>query len=445
MNKTICFISNYYKTYLFVELAKNLELQGVNVCWITNDKKYHDLLSKDYPEKSILHLNWEHADKPSEKVGEYKLNELIFSDRVLVKQKEKGKRYLTNIQQPIYDFIKENNISSIFGEITWGHELLIQRICSDKKELDCKFYNPHTIRKPSERFGFFSDECQSVLAKGRNEADLEMNMDRIDAVPTYLTKNNQILKQKNSLKGYSKRVVNFAFNKNHDDEHDPTRNQKAVIMKYQAREILNRKAYKQIKTVRFSVFKDKDYVFYGFHKQPESSIDVIGRYYEDQFEIVKNLWRLLDTDSYLVVKEHTNAIGDRSAEFYKKCQALPNVLIANATESAGEIIKKSKGVFTVSGTIALEAMLFEVPSFTLANAFFNGYGKCIRITQEDLKNKTFGDLVNQSNNNAKSIEDFKKMVQQYSYDGIIGDAIHTDGVMDPSNITNLTKAFLAII
>jgi capsule polysaccharide modification protein KpsS len=154
---------------------------------------------------------------------------------------------------------------------------------------------------------------------------------------------------------------------------------------------------------------------------------------------------LLDTDSYLVVKEHTNAIGDRSAEFYKKCQALPNVLIANATESAGEIIKKSKGVFTVSGTIALEAMLFEVPSFTLANAFFNGYGKCIRITQEDLKNKTFGDLVNQSNNNAKSIEDFKKMVQQYSYDGIIGDAIHTDGVMDPSNITNLTKAFLAII
>ena len=445
MDKTICFISNYYKTYLFVELAKNLELQGVNVCWITNDKKYYDLLSKDYPEKSILHLNWDHADNPSEKVGEYKLNELIFSDRVLVKQKERGKRYLVNIQQPIYDFIKENNISSIFGEITWGHELLIQRMCSYKKELDCKFYNPHTIRKPFERFGFFIDECQSVLAKGRKEADLEMNMDRIDEVPTYLTKNNEILKQKNSLKGYSKRVVNFALNKNHDDEQDPTRNQKAVIMKNQARELLNRLSYKQVKTVAFSEFNDKDYIFYGFHKQPESSIDVIGRYYEDQFEIVKNLWRLLDTDSYLVVKEHTNAVGDRSSEFYKKCQALPNVLIATATESAGEIIKKSKGVFTVTGTIALEAMLFEVPSFTLANTFFNGYGKCIRIAQEDLKNKTFGDLVNESNNNAKSIEDFKQMVQEYSYDGIIGDAIHTDGVMDPSNITNLTKAFLAII
>lgn len=445
MNKTICFISNYYKTYLFKEVAKSLEAAGVKVFWITNDKKYFDLLVEDYGEDKVLNLTWRFAEEDNLEVGQFKLNEIIYSDRVLVKQKTKAKKYLQNIQKPIYDFINNNEITSVFGEITWGHELLIQRICNSKPELNCNFYNPHTIRKPFERFGFFTDESQSVLAKGKELSVEEMDLDRINEVPTYLNKNNEIQKKKNSIKGYSKRVLDFTLNKNHDDESDPTRHPKSVIVKLHAKEMLNRISYKQVKTISLSQFSDKKYVFYGFHKQPESSIDVIGRYYEDQFEIIKNIWRVLDSDTLLILKEHTNAVGDRSVEFYKRCLELDGVIIAKETESAAEIIKKSLGVFTISGTIGLEAMLFNIPAFTFADAFFNGYGKCTRLNIEDLKANTLKELISKANSNQKTVEDFKEMLQDHSFDGIIGDFMHTDGVMELKNIQNLTKAFLSVI
>ena len=60
---------------------------------------------------------------------------------------------------------------------------------------------------------------------------------------------------------------------------------------------------------------------YTLHKQPEASVDIVGRYYDNQYTNIQNIWRILPDDWCLVVKEHTNAIGDRPLSFLKKLKS----------------------------------------------------------------------------------------------------------------------------
>ena len=76
-------------------------------------------------------------------------------------------------------------------------------------------------------------------------------------------------------------------------------------------------------------------------------------------------------DFYIVVKEHTNAIGNRSYSFFQKIKELRNSIIVHETIDSHKLIDMAEAIFTVSGTIAYEAALKSKPAFTFADIFFN--------------------------------------------------------------------------
>ena len=78
-------------------------------------------------------------------VSEFKINELLYSDRSLKVKSESDKNFLINSEKEITNFIKLNNINYIFSEFTWAHEVLINLICKNKPELNCKHYNPGAV------------------------------------------------------------------------------------------------------------------------------------------------------------------------------------------------------------------------------------------------------------------------------------------------------------
>lgn len=442
--QTICFISNYYKTYLFIEIAKQLIKNNVNVVWITVDKKYQTLLSEEFGKDKVLHISLLDSDPIDCFVDKYKLLELYYSDRVIREKGQKGLNYLKNISIKIYQFLKLNEVSRVFGEITWAHELIAQRICSHHKELNCIFLNPHTIRKPFDRFAFFSDESQSVFFGTSSEPVLNVEKE-VGVKPAYLEKNNLLNKDKNSIRGIVRRTLRFLMNKDHSDFNDPTRYTKSRTTQIRISEMINRQKYKMVKRVDFESFCNNKYVYYGFHKQPESSIDVIGRYYEDQYKVIQAIRLFLPANYTLVLKEHTNAIGDRTLEFYKRCLSLENVVLCDEHCDSEKIIESSQGVFTISGTMGLEASYKGIPSFTFANCYFNGFGTCLKICMEDFRScANYQELVDKIKNNRK-IEEMLELISNSSYPGIIGDYVHTDGVDSDENIHNLTKAFLSVI
>lgn len=439
MTTNICFIANYSKTIFFEAIAQKLKKQGINIFWITVSNKLNTSLCNTWGKDNVLYIN--NSQRHSTPISDLRLNEIIQSDRALRSHKTSAKIYLESIQQPIFDFIKNHNITFIFGEITWGHEILTLRITKKHPELNCRFLNPHTVRLPKAYFGFFLDEQQSNLAvKHNNTAKPEINL--IPEKPAYLKLNDILVKKHFSLTSRASRIVNFVLRKNYD-KFDPTivhnRFQNVLI---KTKIEINRETYRLIKKHTYKDIKEKKYILYLLHKQPEASIDVIGRYYDDQYTNILNIWRSLPQDHSLLVKEHSNAIGDRSYFFYKMLNKLSDTYIIDEQEETYNLINHAKGIVTVSGTAAYESALMGTSSYTFAPAFFNELSNCTNINLNLIKDSNIFDPID--NNQKCSIPEFSNWLSQRIFKGVISDPISDINCISEDNITSVSNAFMEI-
>jgi len=446
MKKNICFIANYTKTFLFHEVAQQLIKQDVRVFWIVVNKKLLDFLLEHYPEEKILYISKHNINLDNDPVGEFKLNELIYGDRVLRHDLDSSYRYLKNIQLPIYHFIQRNNILKIFGEITWAHELLIHRICQQKKELQCQYLNPHTIRIPNGRFAFFEDEYQSIIHILNKKNSINISNDRkVISIekPDYLALNDRIQANNKSFVNRLKKIKFFITGEN-KDPFDPTMlNKRWTVFKIRVKEEINKELYRFVKTHDLKNFKNKKILFIALHKQPEASVDVLGRYYEDQYTNIVNLWRVLPNEWVILVKEHTNAIGDRSLSFYNKVSALKNVYFLNEKLDSHEVIAQSELVATISGTVAYEAALLGKPSVTFAPTFFNGLSHSKNIHIHDLKDANIIENL-LTPKSGLSNEDFSEWLLKNSFEGLISDYLSDSRCMDKKNIELISSSILKL-
>lgn len=443
----ICFIANYDKTLFFDKVAKRLmKRDKVNVYWIVVNKSNYEYLIKEsqnvlyLPESMMLNTN-------NEVVGDYKLNELVSCDRVLKFKQQIGVEYLSKIQQPIYNFILNNDIKFIFGELTWAHELLIFRLLKYRTELNCKFLNPHTIRIPGGRFAFFEDEFQSELYSISSKDDsFDQNL-FIPQKPDYLKLNDKIIAKKSSLKGLFSRFIKI-FTSKYFDKDDIT-----LLSRFNFYRIFipfRTEVYKHlykcfIPRCNAEDLKGKKFILLTLHKQPEASIDVLGRYIEDQAANIRNIWKQLPSDCYLVVKEHSNAVGDRSLSFYNDLLKLDRIVFVDEKEDSYSLLDICLAVVTVSGTIGYEAALLNKKALVLCDVFFK-FSNVKKITIEDFKHsQNIMFLLDELP--LKEIDDhkLKSFIYTNSHLGIISDPSSNPKCMDEGNISNVASAISKII
>lgn len=439
---SVCFVANYTKTYFFHEIAKKLLNHGIPVHWIVVNSKIKVFLEENYPKERILYLGLDIPDNNAPLSFDFKLNELISGDRALRHNPEVANEYLLKIQNPIYSFLKRHNIHFIFGERTWAHEVLINRIVERYPDLQTKYLNPHTIRIPYDKFAFFEDEFDSKIFQPilKDAGNLFISVSEMQVKkPDYLLINDKILSDSRSLKMRIKKISRF-FTRENIDPYDPTFiHSRWKTFAVKAHEELNREAYKLISKFNISYLDGKKYLVYALHKQPESSIDVTGRYYEDQLLNIFNIWRILPSDYYLAVKEHSNAIGDRGIDFYRKLTEWSRVVLIDERTDSYQLINNGEAVFTVSGTIAIEAALLGKIAFTFVPMFFNGIKKCRNLSNENLRNcKSFIELT--SNFQNSYVEKIGPV-----FPGIISDPISNPSCMSESNIEKVASAIALII
>ena len=101
---------------------------------------------------------------------------------------------------------------------------------------------------------------------------------------------------------------------------------------------------------------EKPYLFFAFQIEPEFSVQARCKEFNDQRAIVRQLSLCLPADMNLVIKEHA-FIGDRHLSFYEDLVALPNVVMAHPGIPALDLIKRSKAVASLAGTVTLEAAM----------------------------------------------------------------------------------------
>ncbi|MEK7775556.1 MAG: hypothetical protein AAB305_06705 [Candidatus Zixiibacteriota bacterium] len=441
----ICFVSNFNKTFFFDAIARRLHDLGASIYWISVNPKLHGWLEERWNPDSLCLVGKDYIDHDSPGTGEYKLNELILGDRVWRLMPDDGFKYLRNIQRPLLSFLTDNQIDIIFGELTWGHELLIHRLSRQLSPRSCTYVVPHTIRIPNGRFAFFTGENQSDMVPLPPPDEMRISVTPVLRAekPDYLALNDVLLKRSRSVGQRVAKVKRF-FTKENIHEGDPTViDNNWLRLGQRVREEWNKESYRLVKRVSFQSITGKPYLFYALHKQPEASIDVIGRYYEDQFANIRNLWRILPESWLLAVKEHTNAIGDRPLSFYRQLQKLRNVVLVDEKADSHSLIKNAKLVATVSGTVAYEAALMDVPAITLAPTFFNALPSCRYVTLESLKTLTSIDSLLSIPADAK--DEFEQFIMRNSCEGIISDPISNPACMTSENIAKVTEAFCRLI
>ena len=137
-------------------------------------------------------------------------------------------------------------------------------------------------------------------------------------------------------------------------------------------EILNPIKWKLQKKIYFSkaIQPEESYFVYPLHFEPEVAIQFYGSSYLNQIELIRNLAMSLPVKSKLLVKEHPRSFGVRSNRYYSKICQIPRVQLADVRVSMQDLITNSRGVFTISGSTGLEAILRGKPCWTFGKPYF---------------------------------------------------------------------------
>jgi hypothetical protein len=434
--KKILFMANFEKTNFYINVSKFLE--NFEIYWIVVNLKQYNYLKEKFDTKNILYINKKSDKSINENFifKDLKVNELLFLDRCLQQNNIEDKNYLENSQFKIYNFLKKNKISYIFGEFTWAHEILTYRICKNYPELNTTYLNPGDIRLISTNFLFFLDPQQSSFLEKTKKDIFTLNDLDLDNYKKYL-KTVDPKKKLFDFKLIFFKLFKIFFN-DYYDKSDPTFHGKIKRIKNFLGKFLNYYLFNFIKKKKLSDLKNKKYIIYFLQKKPEASLDVKGLYYSDHIKNIEIIWKILPTDFDLIIKEHPSCIGDNNLKFYRTILNMNRIFFIEKKCGFDELVKKSFCTFSVSTTASMESAILKIPSFTFSNCFFNEMKFCKNISLEDIRKcKNLESLVKsliEENKNKSFLENLKFL--KNSFEG----SLYGEKMNSEKNLKNFARA-----
>jgi hypothetical protein len=106
---------------------------------------------------------------------------------------------------------------------------------------------------------------------------------------------------------------------------------------------------------------DSPYMFIGLHMQPEMAIDVWAPFYSDQFHVIETIARSMPPTHRLMVKLHKIDADNYSRAELERLRRLPGVQLVSPFASSRAFLEKAALVFSIEGTITLEAAMLGRP------------------------------------------------------------------------------------
>jgi hypothetical protein len=103
------------------------------------------------------------------------------------------------------------------------------------------------------------------------------------------------------------------------------------------------------------------YAFFGLHMQPESSIDVLAHFFSNQLRVIELMSRSLPPTHKLLVKLHKSDAPNYSSAWLARLTSFPAVELVSPYADSFELISHADLVFSIQGTIGLEAALLGKP------------------------------------------------------------------------------------
>lgn len=127
---------------------------------------------------------------------------------------------------------------------------------------------------------------------------------------------------------------------------------------------------KSLKKIEKNYLPKKKFVYVPLHMQPEASTLPMGNRFTRPELLLTYILNVVPSNYIIVVKENPKqSYRSRSMEL-KKILENPRIHVIARTYDTYKIIKDSSAVFTLTGTVALEASLFKKRAFVLGNSIY---------------------------------------------------------------------------
>tara|TARA_B100001250_G_scaffold245495_1_gene211061 strand:+ start:5262 stop:6788 length:1527 start_codon:yes stop_codon:yes gene_type:complete len=124
------------------------------------------------------------------------------------------------------------------------------------------------------------------------------------------------------------------------------------------------------RNITLSEMKKGEYYFYPMHSEPEISISVHGKKWQNQIELIRKIAQSIPLGAGLVIKEHPRNLGYRSISYYKALLQIPNLYFIDSNYSTYSVIKNSQLVFVLSGFVGFEAIILKKPVIVFGDTMY---------------------------------------------------------------------------
>lgn len=131
----------------------------------------------------------------------------------------------------------------------------------------------------------------------------------------------------------------------------------------------------------------QSYVYFALHLLPESAAEPLGGLFSDQFLAVKMINDYLPQGWKLFVKLHPAQVCTvMDYEEIKRYADLSNVILISTKVNQQELISNSKAVATLTGEIAIESMMYDVPCLVFGKTYYGAMPNAkVILCKEDMK------------------------------------------------------------
>lgn len=170
------------------------------------------------------------------------------------------------------------------------------------------------------------------------------------------------------LKRFASSFYNFFKKRNNSITRVDNHNPNFIISTYYSEIVKLFRSYKFRKFINSNALElnhNQKYCFYPLHTEPEIAIQINGRVLTNQIEVIRNIALSLPINYKLIVKEHPRSFGMRKINYYKKITEIPNVYLCPLGLSVTQVLDFSDLVFTISGSVGLEALIKKNPVILL--------------------------------------------------------------------------------
>lgn len=437
----ILFVENRGKTYVYEQVAEELEKQGHEISWII----YNHAIKVACGSVNIIpYSKKKHLIRNKKILDQEVFEEIAKLDRYATYY-GRGVSHYAYYYEKIENIIDQEQPDVVFGEMSTFYCVMCSILCENK---GIPMYTEGGARYPRGRFTFnIPNKYKQISSSGDvinfNEAEQEwQKISRRQSKPEYMDRFdfNLFKKTKIKLRGDVQRL-NYLF-EYIKGERFYTRNLQDALKDY----LIRRKNKKKWDSVsEQSINKNyKFIILFPLQMQPEFNLDVWGSEFSNQEDVIKQISSILPEEVALYVKPNPAFNLEVNELLINSVMEAGNIFCLDSKTPMEAIFEDVDMVVTVTGTISIECVFSNKPVVSLAETVASKFRGCIHLDNIDgLKN-----LIEMVMANDFPLADDKEKYRFYSHlldsshAGVISDYTRAiGGSMKKDNLEKLVLAY----